>query len=73
MPDTTAPDPFTRLAREMSRNRALIDNLLAAHPSDGDCRGCRLPGARVAIPAPCSVRALALLAASIRSSDEGTS
>jgi len=66
MPDRTANDPFTQLARELSRHGPMINNLLAAHPPEGDCRGCRLPGARVPIPAPCSLRSLALLAASIR-------
>ena len=48
----------------------LIETLLATHPSEGDCRGCRLPGARVPITAPCSLRSLALLAASIRAADQ---
>jgi hypothetical protein len=67
MPDAIAQDPFTRLARELSDNGGLIETLLATHPSEGDCRGCRLPGARVPITAPCS---LALLAASIRAADQ---
>jgi hypothetical protein len=70
MPDRTADDPFTRLARELSRNSAMIETLLETHPSEGDCWGCRLPGARVPIPAPCSLRVLALLAASIRAGDD---
>ena len=70
MPDASAQDPFTRLARELSHNGGLIETLLSAHPSEGDCRGCRLPGARVPITAPCSLRSLALLAASIRAADQ---
>jgi hypothetical protein len=70
MPDATAQDPFTRLARELSHNSDLIETLLATHPSEGDCRGCRLPGSRVPITAPCSLRSLALLAASMRAADQ---
>jgi hypothetical protein len=70
MPAVTAQDPFTRLARELSHNRGLIETLLASHPSEGDCRGCRLPGARVPIAAPCSLRSLAVLAASIRAAEQ---
>jgi len=69
MPDAAAQDPFTRLARELSHNGGLIETLLATHPSEGDCRGCRLPDARVPITAPCSLRSLALLAASIRAAE----
>ena len=70
MSDVTAHDQFTRLARELSHNGAMITKLLATHPAEGHCTGCRLPGARVPIAAPCSVRALALLAAAIRTPED---
>ena len=44
MQDVTAHDQFTRLAHELSHNGAMITNLLATHPAEGHCTGCRLPG-----------------------------
>ena len=35
-------DTFTLFATELARNPELIDRLLAEHPPDGPCTGCRL-------------------------------
>ena len=51
MPNTSDDHPFSMFAAELSRNLPLITTLLREHPATGDCTGCRLPGARVAIPA----------------------
>lgn len=50
---------YDRFAAELARYPDMITRLLAAHPATGDCDGCRLPGAQLAIDAPCSIRALA--------------
>ena len=64
MEDRTEEDPFTRLARYIGTDAPfLIGRLLDAHPAEGECYGCRVPGARPPMPAPCSIRRLALLAA----------
>ena len=70
MPNATADDPFSTFAAELSRDLQLVTRLLADHPATGDCTGCRLPGAGVAIKAPCGVRAVAALALAIRAAEE---
>ena len=70
MPNPSGDHPFSTFAAELSRNLQLVTRLLAEHPATGDCTGCRLPGARVAVKAPCGVRAVAALALAIRASDE---
>lgn len=73
MPDRTSHDPFSDFAAELSRDLPLITRLLAEHPADGPCTGCRLPGAGPAIVAPCGVRNVATLALSIRAAAESAS
>jgi hypothetical protein len=63
---TVADDPFSTFAEELSRNLPLITRLLAEHPAEGPCTGCRLPGPTGAPQAPCAVRTVALLALQIR-------
>ena len=70
MSNRTDDHPFSMFAEELSRNLPLITTLLREHPATGDCTGCRLPGAGVAIPAPCGVRAVATLALAIRTAKE---
>jgi hypothetical protein len=63
----TDRDPFTRLARELAERPDLIARLLADHPIDGGpCSGCCVPGGRIKVDAPCSIRALAQTAAAAR-------
>ena len=50
---------YERFVVELARHPGMIDRLLATHPQTGGCSGCRLPGAQVAITAPCSIRTLA--------------
>ena len=70
MSNRTDDHPFSMFAAELSHNLPLIMTLLREHPATGDCTGCRLPGAGVAIPAPCGVRAVAALALAIRAAKE---
>ncbi|MDT7581788.1 MAG: hypothetical protein QOK35_3052 [Pseudonocardiales bacterium] len=70
MSNPTDDHPFSTFAAELSRNLAPVTRLLAEHPATGDCTGCRLPGARVAVKAPCGVRAVAALALTIRAAEE---
>ena len=70
MSNGTDDHPFSTFAAELSRDPQLVIRLLAEHPASGDCTGCRLPGAGVAIPAPCGVRAVAALAMAIRTAEE---
>jgi hypothetical protein len=70
MSNPTDDHPFSMFAAELSRNLALVTRLLAEHPATGDCTGCRLPGARVAVKAPCGVHAVAALALAIRAAEE---
>ncbi len=69
MPDRI--DPFTSFAAELSTNLPLIIRLLAEHPAEGPCTGCRLPGPQGAPAAPCGVRNVATLALSIRAAAGG--
>lgn len=50
---------YERFVAELARYPDMINRLLAAHPPGGDCDGCRLPGAQLAISPPCSIRTLA--------------
>jgi hypothetical protein len=61
---------YDRFVAELARYPDMINRLLAWHPLVGDCEACRLPGAQVAITAPCSIRVLADRAREI--SDAGT-
>ena len=70
MSDLTGDDPFTRFAVQLSRDLPLITTLLAQHPAEGVCTGCRLPGAKRGMSAPCGVRNVATLALSIRTAAE---
>jgi hypothetical protein len=72
MPDRTGDDPFTRFAIELSRDLPLITTLLAQHPAEGPCAGCRLLGAGGRVSAPCGVRSVATLALAIRAAAEHT-
>jgi hypothetical protein len=69
MSNRTGGDPFTRFATQLSRDLPLITTLLAQHPAEGVCTGCRLPGAERGISAPCGVRNVATLALSIRAAE----
>ena len=70
MPDRIATDQFSAFAAELSTDLTLITRLLAEHPPEGRCTGCRLPSALAAIPAPCGVRNVAALALHIRAAHE---
>lgn len=50
---------YDRFVAELGRHPDMVERLLATHPLTGACNGCRLPGAQVAIAAPCSIRTLA--------------
>ena len=50
---------YGRFVAELALQPDMIDRLLAWHPAVGVCDACRLPGAQVAIAAPCSIRLVA--------------
>jgi hypothetical protein len=50
---------YDRFVAELALRPDMIDRLLSWHPAVGDCDACRLPGAQVAIAAPCSIRLVA--------------
>ncbi len=60
-----ADNPYTGLAQELADRPDLIHALLAAHPADGVCSGCCVPGSRSPIAAPCGIRTLAEMAAGL--------
>jgi hypothetical protein len=68
----TAAEQFESLARALADMPVLTRRLLAEHPASdgpnqGHCPGCTTPGSRRTIGAPCSIRALAMLAQRLRS------
>jgi hypothetical protein len=59
-------EAFAGLAGALAENPVLIRRLLLAHPpSPGVCRGCSVPGGRMVVESPCSIRVLAALARTI--------
>ena len=70
MSEPTADDPFSMFAAELSHNLPLITRLLAEHPGEGFCTGCRLPSPQRAVQAPCGVRNVAVLALRLRAADK---
>ena len=50
---------YDRFVTELAGHPEMIDRLLEWHPAVGYCDACRLPGAQIAIAAPCSIRLLA--------------
>jgi hypothetical protein len=64
---------YDRFVTELALQPDMIYRLLAWHPAVGDCDACRLPGAQIAITAPCSIRLLAERARSVASARAGAS
>ena len=50
---------YDRFVAELALHPDMIERLLTWHPAAGVCDACRLPGAQIAIAAPCTIRLLA--------------
>lgn len=66
MTEATHTERFQESAAELASWPDLYARLLVEHPATGECTGCTMAGSQKQTAAPCSIRHLAELAATMR-------